>query len=184
MPVVIAGPCAVEGREQLLTIAHAVKAAGGRMLRGASVQASHLTIPVPGTGYSGLTVVGRSACGDRFADHNRSDGTRPVETVAHYADVLQIGSRNMQNFPLLLAAAAPAAAPSCLSAAFRQPLTSGCWRLNTLSPPVIRTLYCANAVFAVSIPRPATYRSRLCSPAARVDPSTGNCRSQPCDGTT
>ncbi|HVB23775.1 MAG TPA: 3-deoxy-7-phosphoheptulonate synthase [Ktedonobacteraceae bacterium] len=104
MPVVIAGPCAVEGREQLLTIAHAVKAAGGRMLRGGAFKPRTSPYQFQGLGIQGLQLLAEARAETGLPIITEVMEPDLVETVAHYADVLQIGSRNMQNFPLLLAA--------------------------------------------------------------------------------
>ncbi len=106
--VVIAGPCTVESREQVIEIAGAVRAAGATMLRGGA--------------YKPLTFPYRSEkvfeLGEEGLKHLREAGSlsglpvvteildvRLVDLVANYADMLQIGSRNMQNFPLLQAVA-------------------------------------------------------------------------------
>jgi 3-deoxy-7-phosphoheptulonate synthase len=102
--VVIAGPCAVENREQLLDIARHVKAAGAHMLRGGAFKP--LTFP-----YRSETMFELREEGLRFlAEAGRETGlpsvsevldVRLVEIMAQHVDMLQIGARNMQNFPLL-----------------------------------------------------------------------------------
>lgn len=104
MPVVIAGPCAVEGREQLLAIARAVKAAGGRMLRGGAFKPRTSPYEFQGLGIQGLQLLAEARAETGLPVITEVMEPDLVETVAQYADVLQIGSRNMQNFPLLLAA--------------------------------------------------------------------------------
>ena len=101
---VIAGPCAVESREQALEIAEQVKAAGAHLLRGGAFKP--LTFPYRSErmfelGEEGLRYL-REA-GDRTGLPVVTEviDVRLVETVARYADMLQIGARNMQNFPLL-----------------------------------------------------------------------------------
>ena len=103
-PVVIAGPCAVENREQLLTIARAVKAVGAQILRGGAYKPRTSPYHFQGLGIEGLRLLAeaREVTGLPVITEVMEPGM--VETVAQYADVLQIGSRNMQNFPLLLAA--------------------------------------------------------------------------------
>jgi len=105
---VIAGPCAVEGRDQILEIAGRVKAAGAHLLRGGAFKP--LTFPYRNAqtfelGEAGLRYL-REA-GDRTALPVVTEvlDVRLVDTVAQYADMLQIGARNMQNFPLLEAVA-------------------------------------------------------------------------------
>ncbi len=104
LPVMIAGPCAVEGREQLLTIAHAVKAAGARMLRGGAFKPRTSPYQFQGLGIQGLQLLAEARAETGLPVITEVMEPDLVETVAQYADVLQIGSRNMQNFPLLLAA--------------------------------------------------------------------------------
>ena len=103
-PVIIAGPCAVENREQLLTTARAVKAAGAQVLRGGAFKPRTSPYQFQGLGLEGLQLLAeaREITGLPVITEVMEPGL--VETVAEYADILQIGSRNMQNFPLLLAA--------------------------------------------------------------------------------
>ena len=104
MPVMIAGPCAVESREQVLSIAHSVKAAGARMLRGGAFKPRTSPYQFQGLGIQGLQFLAEARAETGLPVITEVMEPDLVETVAHYADVLQIGSRNMQNFPLLLAA--------------------------------------------------------------------------------
>src|SRR5438105_8092322 len=103
-PVIIAGPCAVENRQQLLDTAHAVKAAGAQVLRGGAFKPRTSPYQFQGLGVEGLHLLAeaREVTGLPVITEVMEPGL--VETVAQYADILQIGSRNMQNFPLLLAA--------------------------------------------------------------------------------
>lgn len=101
---VIAGPCTVESREQVLDIAHAVKARGATLLRGGAFKP--LTFPyrsdtVFELGMEGLRYL--RAAGDAAGLPIVTEVTdvRNVRDMAALADVLQIGARNMQNFPLL-----------------------------------------------------------------------------------
>jgi len=99
--VIIAGPCAVESREQLFETATAVKNGGARILRGGAFKPRSSPYNFQGLGEDGLRML---------RDISRETGlpvvtevmdTRQVEMVAGYADMLQVGSRNMQNYPLL-----------------------------------------------------------------------------------
>src|SRR5579885_2219101 len=103
-PVIIAGPCAVENRQQLLSTARAVKAAGAQILRGGAFKPRTSPYQFQGLGIEGLELLAeaREQTGLPVITEVMEPGL--VETVACYADILQIGSRNMQNFPLLLAA--------------------------------------------------------------------------------
>lgn len=103
-PVVIAGPCAVESREQLLETAQAVKAVGAQILRGGAFKPRTSPYQFQGLGTPGLRLLAEAR--ERTGLPVITEVMEPemVEPVAEYADVLQIGSRNMQNFPLLLSA--------------------------------------------------------------------------------
>ena len=103
-PTIIAGPCAVENREQLLSTAHAVKHAGAHILRGGAFKPRTSPYQFQGLGLEGLHILAeaREATGMPIITEVMEPDL--VETVAHHADILQIGSRNMQNYPLLLAA--------------------------------------------------------------------------------
>ncbi len=98
---VIAGPCSVESREQLLKTAHAVKAAGATMLRGGAYKPRTSPYSFQGMGEEGLKLLAeaREATGLPIVTEVMSP--TKVALVAVYADVLQIGARNMQNYDLL-----------------------------------------------------------------------------------
>jgi len=99
--VVIAGPCSVESREQLMEAARAVKAAGCHMLRGGAFKPRTLPYSFQGLGEEGLEILAeaRDETGLPIVTEVLAPGD--VELVESYADVLQIGARNMQNYPLL-----------------------------------------------------------------------------------
>lgn len=99
--VVIAGPCSVESREQLLETAVAVKAAGATMLRGGAYKPRSSPYAFQGMGEEGLKLLAeaRDLTGLPIVTEVMSPGKVPLVSV--YADVLQIGARNMQNYDLL-----------------------------------------------------------------------------------
>jgi 3-deoxy-7-phosphoheptulonate synthase len=99
--IIMAGPCSVESREQLMTIAHKVKASGAHMLRGGAFKPRTLPNSFQGLGEEGLKILSdaRDEVGLPFVTEVMEPGT--VELVESYADILQIGARNMQNYPLL-----------------------------------------------------------------------------------
>ncbi len=103
-PVVIAGPCAVESREQLLATAVAVKAAGARILRGGAFKPRTSPYQFQGLGIEGLHYLKEARELTGLPVITEVMEPEMVDIVAEYADILQIGSRNMQNFPLLYAA--------------------------------------------------------------------------------
>jgi 3-deoxy-7-phosphoheptulonate synthase len=105
-PVVIAGPCAVESREQILAAATAVKLAGAHMLRGGAFKPRSSPYSFQGLGREGLELLAEARRLTGLPIVTEVLDVRDVELVARYADVLQIGSRNMQHYPLLREAGA------------------------------------------------------------------------------
>lgn len=101
MRVVIAGPCAVESEEQTLAIAHATKAAGGDLLRGGCYKPRTNPHSFQGLGEEGLEILAMARQETGLGFVTEVMDPRLVERVAGYADMIQIGSRSMQNFPLL-----------------------------------------------------------------------------------
>jgi 3-deoxy-7-phosphoheptulonate synthase len=103
---VIAGPCAVESREQVDTAATAVKAAGAHFLRGGAFKPRTSPYGFQGLKEEGLKILADARTKTGLPVVTEVMDTRDVELVAKYADVLQIGARNMQNFSLLEAVGA------------------------------------------------------------------------------
>ncbi len=101
LPVVIAGPCTVESREQTLSIARACKAAGARMLRGGAFKPRTSPYSFQGMGKEGLEILAEARAETGLPIVTEVLDPRLVDLVASFADVIQIGSRSMQNFPLL-----------------------------------------------------------------------------------
>ena len=99
--VVIAGPCSVESRDQLMETARIAKEAGCHMLRGGAFKPRTLPYSFQGLGEEGLEILAeaRDETGLPVVTEVLAPGD--VELVESYADVLQIGARNMQNYPLL-----------------------------------------------------------------------------------
>jgi 3-deoxy-7-phosphoheptulonate synthase len=102
VPVVIAGPCTVESREQTLGIARAVRAAGATMLRGGAYKPRTSPYSFQGLGPEGLEILAEARAETGLPIVTEVLDPRLVEQVGSVADVLQIGSRSMQNFPLLV----------------------------------------------------------------------------------
>jgi 3-deoxy-7-phosphoheptulonate synthase len=98
---VIAGPCAVESREQVDRAATAVKAAGAHFLRGGAFKPRTSPYAFQGMKEDGLKILADARAKTGLPIVTEVMDTRDVELVARYADVLQIGARNMQNFSLL-----------------------------------------------------------------------------------
>ncbi len=99
--VVIAGPCSVESEEQTLEIAQAVKAAGADMLRGGAFKPRTSPYAFQGLGLRGLRILEKARQATGLPIVTEVIDPRDVSWVAEFADVLQIGTRNMQNFSLL-----------------------------------------------------------------------------------
>ena len=99
--VVIAGPCSVESREQLLSTAHAVKKAGASMLRGGAYKPRTSPYDFQGLGVEALKILRDAADETGLPVVTEVMGTEDVELICEYADVLQVGARNMQNHNLL-----------------------------------------------------------------------------------
>ena len=99
--VVMAGPCAVEGEQQLLETARAVKAAGATILRGGAFKPSTSPYQFRGLGEHGLELLARIKQEIGLPIITEVMSPAEVGLVANYADILQIGARNMQNFNLL-----------------------------------------------------------------------------------
>jgi 3-deoxy-7-phosphoheptulonate synthase len=99
--VVMAGPCAVESEEQLLATAQAVKAAGATVLRGGAFKPRTSPYQFRGLGESGLKLLAQAGKEAQMPIITEVMSPDHVDLVAKYADILQIGARNMQNFVLL-----------------------------------------------------------------------------------
>lgn len=156
-PVVIAGPCAVESREQLLATARAVKLAGANILRGGAFKPRTSPYQFQGLGVEGLHMLAeaREITGLPVITEVMEPDT--VDTVAQHADILQIGSRNMQNYPLLHAAG-------------RHPLKRPIMLKRGLSSTIDEWLLAAEYVMAAGNPN-----VMLCERGIRsYDPQTRN----------
>ena len=99
--VLISGPCSVESKERLLAIANAVKKAGARVLRGGAFKPRTSPYSFQGLGEDGLRYLAQARAATGLPIITEIMDTRDLERVEQYADCLQIGSRNMQNFALL-----------------------------------------------------------------------------------
>lgn len=99
--VVIAGPCSVESEEQTIRTAQEVKAAGAHMLRGGAFKPRTSPYDFQGLGLQGLKILEKAREETGLPIVTEVTDPRDVSWVSEYADVLQIGTRNMQNFSLL-----------------------------------------------------------------------------------
>ena len=98
---VIAGPCSVESREQILEIAQIVKEAGAAGLRGGAFKPRTSPYSFQGLKEKGLQLLAEARDATGLAVVTEVMAKEQVDLVAQYADVLQVGARNMQNYPLL-----------------------------------------------------------------------------------
>lgn len=99
--VIMAGPCAVENEKQLLTTAREVQRKGANILRGGAFKPRSSPYSFQGLEEEGLKLLQKAKLEFGIPVITEVMDTRQVELVCKYADILQIGSRNMQNFPLL-----------------------------------------------------------------------------------
>ena len=102
---VMAGPCSVESEKQLLTTAAAVKAAGATILRGGAFKPRTSPYEFQGLGLKGLKLLAKARRETGLAIITELLSEDHAEMVAEFADIIQIGARNAQNFQLLIAAA-------------------------------------------------------------------------------
>ena len=99
--VVMAGPCSVENREMLFETARAVRRAGAALLRGGAFKPRTSPYSFQGMGEEGLKLLREAARATGMRVVTELLDTRDIQLVEQYADVIQIGARNMQNFELL-----------------------------------------------------------------------------------
>lgn len=98
---IIAGPCSVENEDQIMQTARAVKAAGATALRGGAFKPRTSPYSFQGLKEEGLKMLAAARDETNLAVFTEVMGTADVDLVAKYADVLQVGARNMQNYRLL-----------------------------------------------------------------------------------
>jgi len=102
---IIAGPCSVESETQLMTVAEAVKKSGATLLRGGAFKPRTSPYDFRGLGEKGLKLLAKSRAVTGLPIITECLSEDHVDTVAEYADVIQIGTRNAQNYQLLMAVA-------------------------------------------------------------------------------
>lgn len=99
--VIVAGPCSVESEVQTIEIAYAVKESGAQLLRGGAFKPRTSPYAFQGLGEEGLKILAKARKETGLPVVTEVMDTHDVDLVAKYADVLQIGARNMQNYSLL-----------------------------------------------------------------------------------
>ena len=101
--VVMSGPCSVEGRDQITSIARDVQSAGARILRGGAFKPRTSPYAFQGLGEEGLRLLAEAREATGLPVITEIMDTKHLELIERYADCLQVGARNMQNFSLLKA---------------------------------------------------------------------------------
>ena len=137
---VMAGPCSVENEEQMIMGARAVKAAGAQILRGGAFKPRTLPYSFQGLGEKGLELLALARKETGLPIITEVMSTEDVELVEGYADILQIGARNMQNFSLLKKvgrASKPVMLKRGMSATFNEWLGCAEYILSEGNPDVI-----------------------------------------------
>ena len=99
--IVMAGPCSVESREQLMETARGVKAAGAHILRGGAYKPRTSPYDFQGLGVEGLKILKEASEETGLPVVTEVMGVEDLDAVVEYADMMQVGARNMQNYPLL-----------------------------------------------------------------------------------
>jgi 3-deoxy-7-phosphoheptulonate synthase len=136
----MAGPCSVESEDQVMRVAEAVAAAGARVLRGGAFKPRSSPYTFRGLGVEGLKLLALAREETGLPIVTEVMTPTDVDVVARYADVLQIGARNMQNYQLLEEAGrsgAPVLLKRGLSATFEEWLLSAEYIINQGNPNVI-----------------------------------------------
>jgi 3-deoxy-7-phosphoheptulonate synthase len=100
--LLIGGPCSVESEEQIIEVAKAVKLAGANILRGGAYKPRTSPYSFPGLGRTGLEYLRKAGEAAGLPVITEVVDTRDVPMICEYADIIQIGSRNMQNYALLV----------------------------------------------------------------------------------
>lgn len=100
-PVIMAGPCSIESEVQILTAAHKVKAAGAHILRGGAFKPRTGPHSFQGMGLEGLKLLRMAGDEAKLPVITEVMRIEQLDAVCRYADILQVGARNMQNFDLL-----------------------------------------------------------------------------------
>ena len=98
---VMAGPCSIEGEEQIFTIAEAIASAGAKILRGGAFKPRSSPYSFQGLGKEGLKLMQQAAAKYKLLTVSEIMDAEDLPLLEEYVDILQVGARNMQNFSLL-----------------------------------------------------------------------------------
>lgn len=137
---VMAGPCAIESEEQICASAEVAAAGGAQILRGGAFKPRSSPYSYQGLGIEGLKLLRKAADDHGLASVTEVMTIDQIEMVSEYADLLQVGARNMQNYPLLTAlgnAGKPVLLKRGLSATIQEWLMSAEYILTEGNPDVI-----------------------------------------------
>lgn len=179
--VIIAGPCSVENSEMIIATAKAVKAAGASFLRGGAYKPRTSPYSFQGHGESALDLLAAAREASGLGIITEVMDTADVDKVAEVADILQVGARNMQNFPLLKKVGAqdkPVFLKRGMSATIDEWLMASEYVLAAGNPNVIlcergiRTFDCKYARNTLDLAALPVLRSLTHLPIA-IDPSHG-----------
>ncbi len=143
---IMAGPCSVESEKQLLSTAHAVKAAGATVLRGGAFKPRTSPYEFQGLGLKGLKLLDKARRETGLAVITELLSEDHAEMVAEFTDIIQIGARNSQNFQLLVAAAKtgkPVLLKRGLSMRIEEWLLAGEYILSNNNPNL---MYCERGI--------------------------------------
>ncbi len=175
----IAGPCSVESEAQTLSTARAVKAAGATALRGGAFKPRTSPYSFQGLKEEGLKILAAARDETGLAVVTEVIATEDVPVVARYADVLQIGARNMQNYRLLEVVGAegkPVLLKRGPSATLDELLLAAEYILNAGNPNV---MLCERGIRTFEAPHPLHAAVGLGPLAARADALAGRGGSEP-----
>ncbi len=170
--VVMAGPCSVESREQLMETARGVKAAGAHLLRGGAYKPRTSPYDFQGLGLEGLKILAEARKETGLPIVTEVMGVEDLDAVVEYADMMQVGARNMQNYPLLRRLATvprPVLLKRGPSATIKEWLLAAEYLLSGGNP----TSFCASAESRRLTPNCGT---RWISRASRFARSFATCR--------
>ncbi len=177
--VVMAGPCSVESEEQILLAARQVKAAGATVLPGRRVQAPVLAVLLPGHGRRGLELLAQARAETGLLIVTEAMDAEGLESVAEVADIIQIGARSMQNYPLLKECGRlrkPILLKRGLAATIVELLLSAEYILAEGNPNVI---LCERGIRSFDTDDPQPLRSRGHRRGARPVAPADRCRPEP-----
>jgi 3-deoxy-7-phosphoheptulonate synthase len=170
--VLMAGPCSVESEEQILGVARSVKDAGATVLRGGAFKPRTSPYAFQGLGQRGLELLAQARDETGLAIITEALDPQGLELVAEYADIVQIGARNMQNYSLLRAAGSagkPVMLKRGMSATIRELLLAAEYIVNEGAACAVSTR--APATCSISLRSSRFTSCRICRSSSI--PATG-----------